>query len=98
MNKHLHDIHFKLSILGSLKYMELFNELSAHIERMMRTRHAVTRYTPQLIHMMSHECFGEFMWFHDGIILYPLLFREISSPFFHSVIRNEGPMYFDLED
>jgi hypothetical protein len=97
MNKHLHNIHFILSILGSLKNMELCNEFSTHIERMRRKIHAVTRYTPQLIYTTSHERFGEFLQLHGGIILYPLLFQEISSPFFHSAIGNEGPMYFDLQ-
>ena len=45
MNKHLHNIHFILSILVSLKHMELCNEFSIHIERMKRKIHIVTRYT-----------------------------------------------------
>jgi hypothetical protein len=77
--------------------MELCNEFSTHIERMKMKIHTVTRYTPQLIYTMSHERFGEFLRLHGGIILYPLLFQEISSPFFNSAIKNEGPMYFDLE-
>jgi len=97
MNKHLHNIHFILSILGSLKHMELCNKFSTHVEWMTRKIHAVTSYTPQLIYTTSHECFGEFLRLHGGIILYPLLFQKISSPFFHSAIRNEGPMYFDLQ-
>ena len=81
MNKHLHNIHFILSILGSLKHMEHCNEYSTHIERMKRKIHTVTRYTPQLIYTMSHELFGEFLRLHGEIILYTLLFQEISSPF-----------------
>ena len=97
MNKHLHNIHFILSILGSLRHMELCNKFSTHVKWMTRKIHAVTSYTPQLMYTTSHECFGEFLRLHGGIILYLLFFQKISSPFFHSAIRNEGPMYFDLQ-
>jgi hypothetical protein len=96
-NKNLHNIHFILSILGSLKHMEHCNEYSTHIERMKRKIHTVTRYTPQLIYMTFHERFGEFLlvarWDNS---LSPIVLGNFIS-IFHSAIRNEGPMYFDLQ-